>query len=77
MYLSEVKSCKMEIEKAQRISFTGSGNLKYYYTSEQQTDSFDNYDIELESNEGFNGTLMMPNEKTTKLQVSGNVCVVR
>lgn len=72
MYLSEVKSCKMEIEKAQRISFTGSGNLKYYYTSEQQTDSFDNYDIELESNEGFNGTLMMPNEKTTKLQVSGN-----
>lgn len=67
MYLSKVKSCNIELENPTRISFTGSGTLQYYYTSEGKTDSFDNYDMEVESNGGYKGSLIMYDEKTTKL----------
>ena len=71
MHLSKIKSCNIELQSSKKILFTGSGSLQYYYTAEGKIDSFEHYDIEMESKEGFNSTLIMYDEKTTKLHVTG------
>ena len=71
IYLSKIKSCNIELQNSKKILFTGSGSMQYYYTAEGKTDSFEHYDIEMESKEGFNSTLIIYDEKTTKLHVTG------
>ena len=71
IHLSTIKTLNAVLNNPKEISFTGSGTLQYYYTSEGKNDSFEHYDIELECNDGAKGTIVKYDEKTTRIQVSG------